>query len=133
MSYHSIINLQRRCFSCLKAKYLILDGFIITRSNRLLETISRPITERLKWTLWFAAWGLVLIATLANKPAQVIMAPLFPLGLIAVFPNGKGIAIIAGTMVVPGLVSWVFYALLWKGISVAKKFHWHPIRGKTRG
>jgi hypothetical protein len=50
------------------------------------------------------------------------MAPLFPLGLIAVFPNGKGIAIVAGTMVVPGLVSWVFYALLWKGISVAKKF-----------
>jgi uncharacterized membrane protein YvbJ len=31
----------------------------------LLESLDQPISSRLKWGLWYAAWGVVVLVTLA--------------------------------------------------------------------
>jgi hypothetical protein len=49
---------------------------------------------------------------LVSNPKWVPAAPLFPLGLIAVFPNGTEMAVMAWMMLLPVCVGWAFYALL---------------------
>lgn len=65
----------------------------------------------MKRLLWFGAWGIVILITLAMNPASIITAPLFPMGLFALFPNGDDKAIVAwGTG--GFIVGWLFYVLL---------------------
>src|SRR6516225_816592 len=54
-----------------------------------LEFLARPISDPVKWCLYFVAWGIVVLAMgRENVPGAL----LFPLGLIAVFPRGEDIS-----------------------------------------
>jgi hypothetical protein len=80
------------------------------------------MAPRLKWALWLAAWVGVFIAMITSKPAYVLTAPLFPLGLIAAFPNGEGKSIVAWMIGIPAvLFGWIFYGLLSIAMARAKR------------
>jgi hypothetical protein len=79
---------------------------------------ARPISSRSKWVLWFAAWGVVVLAI---KPANLWAAPYFPLGLLAVFPRGDKVAIMLGMSFLPAVLGWGIYALLSAAIDRSKK------------
>jgi hypothetical protein len=63
----------------------------------------------------------VVLMTLAIKPADVLTAPWFPVGLIAVLPNGAELAVSAGMLVLPIVVGWAFYFLLYFLMRLARK------------
>jgi hypothetical protein len=76
------------------------------------EWFNRPASARLKCYLWYATWGGVILVTLAIKPASILTAPCFPVGLLALLPNGDSKAILAAMTVIPILVGWALYVLL---------------------
>jgi hypothetical protein len=77
-----------------------------------LEWFNQPVSPNLKWYFWHSAWGAVVLATLAIKPAYLLTAPTFPVGLIAWLPNGEYTACIAFMWAAPVMLGWGFYALL---------------------
>ena len=77
------------------------------------EGFNRPISIRLKWYLWSGAWAVVILATLAINPANLLTAPSFPLGLIALLPRGEGEAVATAWLIgIPLIVGWGIYAML---------------------
>jgi len=79
----------------------------------LFEFFGQPISERAKWGLYYAAWGGVILAALAMNPADVLTAPCFPIGLLAVLPNGEEKAITAWMFGPISIgIGWAFYLLL---------------------
>jgi hypothetical protein len=80
----------------------------------------KSISISVKRSFWFGAWGMVILATLATNPASIVTAPLFPVGLFALFPNGDNKAIVAwGTG--GFVIGWVFYTLLSIVMFITKK------------
>jgi hypothetical protein len=84
----------------------------------LLEFLKQPISDRFKGALWCVAWVLVI---LIMKPINVLAAPLFPLGLLALVPRGEEKAIILSMYVIPGFVGWTIYILLSVAMSRTSK------------
>jgi hypothetical protein len=82
--------------------------------------VDEPISTSEKRRFWFGAWGIVILITLVMNPASIITAPLFPVGLFALFPNGDDKAIVAwGTG--SFIIGWVFYILLSIIMFITKK------------
>jgi zinc-ribbon domain len=88
---------------------------------RFKEWFNQPVSTALRRYLWCAAWGGVVLTTLAIKPADVFIAPWFPVGLIAIFPNGPAMAIGAWMLVFPVIAGWAFYFLLYFLMRLARK------------
>jgi hypothetical protein len=66
----------------------------------------------MKCGLYFAAWGVVVVATLAHKPADLLTAPEFPIGLLGVLP-GETMTVaawFAGPFVIG--IGWIVYGVL---------------------
>jgi hypothetical protein len=79
------------------------------KANSLWELLRQPVPERLKWVLFYSAWAVVV---LVMNPKNLLVAPLFPVGLLAVFPGGEQAAVMFSMLVVPGLLGWILYAAL---------------------
>jgi hypothetical protein len=76
-----------------------------------------------KWGLYFIAWGAVVLVALANNPSDLLSAPGFPIGFIAMFPNGAEKAITAAWLLGPISIGigWTLYAVLSIVMSCAKR------------
>jgi hypothetical protein len=76
-----------------------------------------------KWWLYFIAWGIGLFAATYDDPSHILAAPFFPIGLIALLPNGAQKAIIAAWLAAPAVaaVGWMLYAGVTVLIGRAKK------------
>jgi hypothetical protein len=76
-----------------------------------------------KWWLYFIAWGIGLFAATYDDPSHIVAAPFFPIGLIALLPNGAQKAIIAAWLAAPAVaaVGWMLYAGVTVLIGRAKK------------
>lgn len=72
------------------------------------ELISGPD----KWRLWFAAWGVVTLVSAVPHPTQLIFAPFFPVGFLALLPRGENDAIAGLLLIVPAIIGWCLYFLL---------------------
>jgi hypothetical protein len=80
------------------------------------------VSFRAKSSLVLAAWGVVLAASAAANPANLLTAPLFPLGLLAFLRGGEKNAVIAWMIGTPAiLVGWLIYALLWRAMLSSKR------------
>jgi hypothetical protein len=79
------------------------------KANSLWELLRQPVPERVKWVLFFSAWAVVV---LAMNPKNLLVAPLFPVGLLAISPGGEQTAVMFSMLVVPGLLGWILYAAL---------------------
>lgn len=77
-----------------------------------IEWFNQSISSRLKWYLWSASWGMVILITLAIKPAYLLTAPAFPVGLMALFADGEGNIATAWLLGVPIIMGWFVYALI---------------------
>lgn len=80
------------------------------------------VPHRLKWGLYFGAWGAVILLTLVTNPAYLLGAASFPVGLIAMLPRGEERAIEV-SMLGPAFVGfgWIVYSALSFVISLTKK------------
>jgi hypothetical protein len=67
------------------------------------------ISTSKKCWFWFAAWGVVVLLTAAANPAYLPGAPFFPIGLLALLPNGGEKAITGWMLQFPVLLGWLFY------------------------
>jgi hypothetical protein len=64
-----------------------------------------------KWCLFLAAWGFVLVKCLVWNPQSILVTPFFPIGLVAWLPNGEEKAIFVW-FVGGWIVGWALYAFL---------------------
>lgn len=89
------------CFEC---------GTPFDSAQLVSNPFSRPISRQLKWGLYFFAWGVVILATLARNPADLLAFPGFPIGLTAMF--GTEAAILVAWLVGPAAITagWVITA-----------------------
>src|SRR6266852_6175352 len=78
----------------------------------MTEPTHELVSTRNKWQLWFGAWAIVAFAGMVPHPSQVLLAPLFPIGLLALLPHGDEKAITAWMMGFPCLLGWTVYAVL---------------------
>jgi hypothetical protein len=74
---------------------------------------SDPISISAKWVFWLAAWGIVIVASVAvtGTPRCILATPMFPIGLLFWLPNGENKAI-EGWMTGAWAIGWLFYLLL---------------------
>jgi len=78
----------------------------------LQAATSFNIKPWVKWVLYSGAWGVVIISTLARNPADMLTAPAFPIGFLAVFPGAiMTIAVWFFAPIVIGL-GWTMYGML---------------------
>ena len=82
----------------------------------------RPLPRPVRIMMLLAPWVLVVLGTLAKNPQQLLTAPFFPAGLIAVLKDGPKLAVGAwmitgGTF---GLVGWLVYIFLMAGAATRK-------------
>jgi hypothetical protein len=75
------------------------------------ETSSDIVPKATKLWCWFGGWGLAAGATLVANPAHLLMAPFFPIGLLALLPDGEKMAITAYMMIFPIGLGWIFYGI----------------------
>jgi hypothetical protein len=72
-----------------------------------------PLSARFRWGLYFGAWGVVILITLAARPAYLLRAASFPIGLFAMLPKGEETSI---TLWMLGPIAvgfgWTLYAAL---------------------
>jgi len=80
----------------------------------------KPFSTTEKIYYWLGAWGGVILFVLVINPASILAAPFFPIGLLALLPNGAEKAIMAW-MVGGWMIGWVFYILLSVVMFQAKK------------
>jgi len=85
------------------------------------EWLNQPVSATVKGYFVCGAWGMVILATLALKPAYLLTAPAFPLGLLALFPNGESKAVIGWITGIPLFIGWGIYGLLFWTISRTSK------------
>jgi hypothetical protein len=52
-----------------------------------------PFSPLIKWTLYFSAWFVLILATPANAPCDLRAAPAFPLGLLSILPTQSSIEV----------------------------------------
>jgi len=90
-------------------------------TNPSFGFIKRLVPPWIKWGLYVAAWGAVILATLVRKPSDLRMAPGFPIGLLAVLPAET--AIVLAWMAAPAAVcgGWMIYFVLTAAIGRAKR------------
>ena len=85
-----------------------------TIAKALERSNFRTISLKLKWGLYFDAWGAVVLVTLLRNPAGFLSAPAFPVGLLGAFPNSAHASIViawfAGLGVSVG--GWLMYFIL---------------------
>ena len=68
------------------------------------------------------AWVAVALLSMIPEPSQIVLAPFFPVGLLALLPRGEEKAITAYMLVTPCLLGWAFYAAItWAIFSVPGK------------
>lgn len=74
-----------------------------------------------KWGLYFAAWGVLILATLANKPCDLRAAPGFPIGLLSILPKEESILVAwwAGPIAILG--GWMIYVVLTVMMGLAER------------
>lgn len=80
-----------------------------------------PISSRSKWLLLIGAWVLVVCVSMVPYPSQILLAPFFPAGLMALLPHGDEKAIAAWMRAFPCIVGWVFYVFVSIGLIRAKR------------
>lgn len=74
----------------------------------------------MKLGYWLAAWGATILIAFLINPQSIRTAIFFPIGLLALLPNGEHMAIFAG--IVGGwIVGWIFYIVLSVVLFCAKK------------
>jgi hypothetical protein len=73
---------------------------------------SPTISNRFKWTFYFAAWIAVVLATFIRNPADLRWAPVFPIGLLGILSTQSAIVIawFAGLFV--SIIGWLIYVAL---------------------
>lgn len=76
------------------------------------EWFNAPVNRRLKNLLWCLAWGMVILTTLAIKPADVLTAPFFPVGLLGFLRGGEPTAMVAWMLGFPIVFGWLIYILI---------------------
>jgi hypothetical protein len=76
------------------------------------ETQNEEISTSTKWQLFFVAWVAVLLAGAFPHPSQVLLAPFFPIGLLALLPNGEDKAMVGWMQIFPSFLGWGFYGLI---------------------
>ena len=86
------------------------------------DSQERITSSRAKLWLCLGAWGLAGGAILASDPARVALAPFFPVGLIAMLPNGEEKAITGYMLVYPCLLGWGIYVALGAWLSRVKRW-----------
>jgi hypothetical protein len=79
------------------------------QQDDVLSWLRQPVSDRIKAWLWYAAWATVI---LVMNPVHILVAPLFPLGLMALFPNGTEGAVMLSMLWMPGLLGWLIYVLV---------------------
>jgi hypothetical protein len=86
-----------------------------------VRLLLKPFPPRVKWGLYSAAWGAVILATLCRNPADLLAAPNFPIGLLEILMGEK--AIIAASF--GGLAAlcggWMIYLVVTLATSYAKR------------
>lgn len=50
------------------------------------------------------------VLTVVHNPSHLLLVPFFPLGLVALLPNGEQKAVDAWMLQIPILAGWTFYA-----------------------
>jgi len=80
-------------------------------------------SSRLKWSLYCIAWGIALFAATYDNPSHILAAPVFPVGLVALLPNGEQKAIVAAWLVAPAVavVGWTIYGALTLAIRSSRR------------
>jgi hypothetical protein len=52
------------------------------------------------------------VLSISPHPSQILLAPFFPLGLLAALPHGEDRAINGWMQIYPALLGWLFYGLI---------------------
>jgi hypothetical protein len=73
--------------------------------NELISTTSKA-------RLWFVAWVGVALASMIPYPSQLLLAPFFPVGLLALLPRGENKAITGWMLMYPSVIGWCLYIFL---------------------
>ena len=68
------------------------------------------ISQSARWWLWGGGWGLAAVLTAIHSPAHLLLVPFFPVGLLALLPNGEQAAIGGWMLQFPIMLGWAFYA-----------------------
>jgi hypothetical protein len=75
------------------------------------EWFGQPVSWRVKVWSWYGAWGVVVLINLALNPGNLLAAPFFPLGLIALF--SIEMTITSWMLGAPAIIlGWIVYILL---------------------
>ena len=77
----------------------------------MAESTQELISSRDKRQLWLGAWAVVAFVGMVPHPSQLLMAPFFPIGLLALLPGGDEKTITAWMQGFPCVLGWVVYAL----------------------
>jgi hypothetical protein len=80
---------------------------------------SQPISTPDKWLFLLSAWGAAALLSLVINPSSLLAAPFFPIGLVAVWPNGVDKAITPSMTQL--LLGWGLYLALHSIILRARK------------
>jgi len=59
----------------------------------LKGTGNNLLSTRERWHFWFGAWAVVALVSMLPHPSQILFAPFFPVGLLALLPHGEDKAI----------------------------------------
>ena len=87
-----------------------------------MEPATDQISNRAKWGLYLFAWGAVLFVSVVGSPSSLLATPYFPVGLLAMLPDGVNKAIDAwmrGPVLI--LIGWSIYGALTFIIGRTKK------------
>ena len=64
-----------------------------------------------KWWYFLSAWGAVALLTLVLTPEYLLAAPWFPVGLLALLPDGGKTAVTAWMTLFPIVLGWGVYCV----------------------
>lgn len=79
------------------------------------------ISNRTKWGLYFAAWGVTTLALCWKEPYRLISAPVFPVGLVACLSEGAAVGLMMILSGLPAIIlGWPIYVVVTIAISKAK-------------
>jgi hypothetical protein len=67
------------------------------------------------------ALGARFTGSVADNPVNILYTPFFPVGLVAMFPNGAYYGTVATMLVFPALLGWVLYGIIYFFIRRARR------------
>jgi len=109
------------CYECGTAFHPERETRRSEKAGTLFRFVGRPISPWVKWGLYFAAWGAVVLAAINRNNAHLLAILAFPTGLLSIMPfNIAAMAVLLiGWVVV--FVGWTIYIVLTIAIGRTKR------------